>query len=139
MQELIKLEKGLKNHNSEVYIQKIFDPIQNHAVYGIKNKEILEDVRNYLKKYGGTKFRIVKLKKNSGFILCFKFQIMNPKRKLEFRRNKIQKELPKMLRPWKTLKCFIDAGDVHVEASRLRALGKEVICQFEPTLKLMYR
>lgn len=63
----------------ESYQQKLFDPVQTHAVYGL-TEHTLPRVKEELKKKGATRFRVVKCKlhnnKPNGWqILCYKSPI----------------------------------------------------------------
>lgn len=53
------------------YVQKIFDPIQTHALYGIPVED-LSEFKKQLRELGAKRFRQVKA--SHGFVtLCFKF------------------------------------------------------------------
>ena len=54
------------------YIQSIYDPHQNYALYGLHDKEDLNDAKEKMKDNKGiTKFRQVKVKHSGYYILCF--------------------------------------------------------------------
>ena len=63
-------ESKITSINRGIYIQKIYDPIQTHAVYGI-TKEDLDKVKKVLTDYKCSRFRTVKTRTNF-IILCFK-------------------------------------------------------------------
>lgn len=54
------------------YIQSIYDPHQNYALYGLHDKEDLNAAKEKMKSNKGiTKFRQVKVKHSGYYILCF--------------------------------------------------------------------
>lgn len=64
-----KLNGVLCNFHPERYVQKMFDPVQTHALYGITESAVA-DIKIRLKDLGATRFRVVKTR--SAFrILCF--------------------------------------------------------------------
>lgn len=58
--------------NPKHYIQPLFDPVQTHAVYGVRNDPAeVNEVKRKLKENGASRFRVVK--NAYGFaIVCFK-------------------------------------------------------------------
>lgn len=65
----------LKNAPSDSFQQKLFDPVQTHAVYRLTD-ETLPAVKEELKQKGATRFRVVKCHKPSPWrILCYKSPI----------------------------------------------------------------
>jgi hypothetical protein len=59
------------NRFSGTYINKIYDPIQTHALYGL-GKDNLDQAKRLLKEDGAKRFRVVKTNTNGLVILCFK-------------------------------------------------------------------
>ena len=51
------------------YIQKLFDPIQSHAIYGVDVKDAPE-MKDKLKQCGAFKFRVIKNVYNKA-VICF--------------------------------------------------------------------
>ena len=49
-----------------VYWGTLFDPVQTHAIYGLKNKDSVNSIKKMLANLGAKKFRVV-----GGDILCF--------------------------------------------------------------------
>lgn len=57
---------------SKCYIQKIYDPKQDFAMYGLTESTV-NSAKKMLKKRGGQYFRVVKNRYKS-YILCFKIK-----------------------------------------------------------------
>ena len=68
MNKIISL---ISREYSNCYVQQLYDPIQTHAVYGVKTKDQLVTIKSDLRSHGANCFRQVKVM--AGFILCFKF------------------------------------------------------------------
>ncbi len=49
----------------------LFDPIQTHALYGVRKEDVFE-VKAELKKFGATRFRVVKSGIIGLVIVCYK-------------------------------------------------------------------
>lgn len=59
--------------NSSYYVQKLDDPVQTHAVYGVTNSPAdIQLVKDVLKSKGANRFRVVKNDFGKA-IICFKY------------------------------------------------------------------
>jgi hypothetical protein len=57
---------------SYCYYKTLFDPVQDIALYGIRNdKGVIQEKKKHLKSLGATYFRVVKTRYGSA-IICFK-------------------------------------------------------------------
>ena len=55
-----------------IYVQPLIDSIETHGIYGITSKELLSEIKEYLKTKGGSNFRTVNVY-GKFWILCLKF------------------------------------------------------------------
>lgn len=82
--------KKLPSVNSNMYYQTLFDPHQTHGLYGVR----VDDVpywKEYLKKHGAKKFRVVK--NQYGFaIICFAWQVDSEAMEARRQREMLAKE-----------------------------------------------
>jgi hypothetical protein len=67
-----KLSK-ITQHRQGTYIQKLFDPVQTHAIYGVSAESLLS-VKKELKEAGATHFRVLTPRSAKYLrIICFKY------------------------------------------------------------------
>ena len=65
--------KALPSVSSGMYYQTLFDPHQTHGLYGVRVDDV-QYWKDFLKKHGGKKFRVVKNCYGNA-IICFAWQV----------------------------------------------------------------
>ena len=69
------MKNNLQSIENEIldgeYTQKLFDPVQTHAVYGVTLSRV-DKVKEIIKKHGGKRLRMVTANCKAFRIICFK-------------------------------------------------------------------